>query len=306
MSDTGASLTRLLRAGSTLVSVLDALAACPLMHSVRLADLAAVLSQHGPAILSHRRPVCSTTLARYWSSSRSRLELWHRAIARHTRAQACGDSSVLRRWWRDHLGLLEEILISDVLTRMTAALAAALDEVHRREELAPVTHAVHLAHLEASNRVQRLMLDGRGCRVADAVRLNRLRLGTERWTDALLGRMAIDTPAMMRYSIAPRRAAAHAEEMRSYGQSDARETVSWLSNAAMHETLMRRSSPHASLPRANREVADSVIAMLRPDQFDSLGALKSFWHHQLENGGPSGDRLVPSGIDDPRLHADLR
>lgn len=262
------------------------------MHAVRLADLAALISQHGPAILSHRQPVPSAALTHYWSSSRSRLDLWHQTIVRHKRAQESGDSSLLRRWWRDHLGVLEEILISEMLTRVTAALAAALDEVHRRDELSPITHAVHLAQLEAGNRVQHLMLDGRGCSVPDAVRLNRLRRASERWTDALLGRMAVDTPSMLHYSIDPGRAAAHAGEMRNYGHAAARETVAWLMNAAMHDTLARRSRPGVSLPQANQNVADSVMRMLRPDLFDSVGTFKSTWLNRIESDGGLTDRTV--------------
>lgn len=262
------------------------------MHALLLADLASLISQHGPAILSRRRQIPPEALSRYWSSSRSRCDHWHQTIVRHKQAQEAGDVGALRCWWRDHLCVLEEILISEILTRVTAALAIALDDVHGSAELSPVTHAIQMGHLEARNRVQQLMLDGRGCSVPDAVRLNRLRQGTERWTDALLGRMAIDSPTMIRYSIDPARANAHAEEMRNYGHAAARETMAWLVSTAMRDALMRRSTPEAALPAANRQVADSVMRMLRPDLFDSVGALKSSWLHQLEKGDREGDQAT--------------
>ncbi len=252
------------------------------MHCVHLADLAAVLSQHGPAILYRRESIPAEAVSRYWASSRGRFELWHRVIGRYQRAEQTGDWVKMRAWWRDHTGVLEEILVSEMLTRVVAAIAAGLDHGRDEDEISPITHAIHLTHLETRNRVQHLMLFGRAGSVQNAVRLNRLRKGVERWTDALLGRLWAHMPEEICYAIDSQRARACAEDARAQIGCDTRETADWLLSAAMHDMLSRRSCSTASLPQANRNVGDSVMLMLRPDLFDSMGTLKSLWLHRIQ------------------------
>ena len=189
---------------------------------------------------------------------------------------------MLRRWWRDHVVILEEILVSEILTRIVAAIGDALDTRCKTDEVAPITHAIQLSHLEATNRVQHLMLRGRGSTVQDTVRLNRLRTGVERWTDVLLGRISIDSSDRIRYGFDHARVRSHTQEMRSYGWGATRETALWLMNAAMRDLLSRRTSPHTALPVANRNVAESVMMMLQDELFDDLGTLKSLKQHRID------------------------
>ena len=262
------------------------------MHCVLTADLAATVSHHGPAILYRREAVPPQAMAQYWASSRNRFELWHQTMARYRHAEQSGNYNSLRRWWRDHVVVMEEVLVTEMLTRVIAALAAGMEKSTEADEMSPVTHAIHLSHLEARNRVQQIMLFGRGNSVEDAVRLNRLRQGVERWTDALIGRMSARTPETLQYAIDSPRASSHAEEMRAYGHGPSRETSAYLMNAAMHDMLRRRTSDQAALPEANRAVAKSVMLMLRPDLFDSVGTLKSLWLHRLEIDSERTDRVL--------------
>lgn len=262
------------------------------MHCVLIADLAAVVSQHGPAILYQRDEVPPQAVTQYWATSRNRFELWNQTMARYRRAEQSGDFIALRHWWRDHATVIEEVFVTEMLTRVVAALASGLDEAHQVEEITPVTHAIFLTHLEARNRVQQVLLYGRGNSVQVAVRLNRLRQGVERWTDAMIGQLSVRSPKTTRYAIDTSRATDFAEETRAYGNHAARKVSTWLMNAAMHDTLRRRTSEHAALPQANRAVASSVIMMLRPDLFDSVGTLKSLWLHRIQHGAERTDRVL--------------
>ncbi len=262
------------------------------MHCVLIADLAALVSQHGPAILYRRSTVPPQAMTQYWTSSRNRFELWHQTMARYRGAEQSGDYLALRRWWRDHVVVLEEVLVTEMLTRVVAALAAGMEAESEADEISPITHAVHLTHLEARNRVQQIMLFGRGNSVQDAVRLNRLRKGVERWTDAMIGRMSVRSTRTIQYANDRSRAAEYAKETRLFGAGPARNTATLLMNAAMHDTLRRRTTKAAALPEANRAVAKSVMLMLRPDLFDSVGILKSLWVHRLQIGTERTDRVL--------------
>ncbi|TWT79167.1 hypothetical protein CA13_05650 [Planctomycetes bacterium CA13] len=274
------------------------------MHCVLLADLAAIVSQHAPALSLQRDGLnpqreMAPAIAGYWTSNRSRLELWHQVITRYRRAETVGDTLTMRQWWTRHVSVLEEILVSETLCRVVAATAKTIDLANQTEDISPITESVLNSHLEIRSRVHHLMLFGRGSSVRTAVRLNRLRQGVERWTDAMLGRMMALCPTSIDYAIDTKRAIAYAEESTDLQSAPERATASWLFNIAMHDMLLRRTTPNPSLPRSNQRVADSVLKLFPGEAFDNLGILKSRWLRQLEkNIGPQEQQpkesIIPS------------
>ncbi|SMP63553.1 hypothetical protein SAMN06265222_108103 [Neorhodopirellula lusitana] len=262
------------------------------MHVVQLAEIAAVLTQHGPAILQCHASVPPEAINGYWTASRVRLDLWHQALTRFKRAKASGNAYQMRLWWQDHTGLVEEVLASELLTRVVTALADGSDHAGQRDEFSPIAQAIHLSHLEARNRVQAAILDRRGCPVQDAVRLNQLRRVTERWIDVLIGHLSGSDPRLVRYGIDIERTRTYASEAELLVTSPTRETVAWLTRASMTDGLRRKVAKKPSLPQANRDVAESVMMMLQPELFDSVGVLKSLWMHRIEDTSNRTDKMI--------------
>lgn len=262
------------------------------MHSVLLVDLAAVVSEHGPAILYGRDTLSPEALTKYWTATHNRFSLWHQAMARYRRVKESDAQDAMNDWWSDHSSLMEEILVSEMLTRVIAALGAGMDAESAEEEVSPVTHAILLNHLEACNRVHQIMLKARGTATTKANQLNRIRQGIESWTDVLIGRMSTRNHAPFQYAIDRERATEYANEASMYGHGVLRKTSNALMNISMHNTISRRMSPVPALPAANRDVSRSVMLMLRPDLFDSVGTLKSLWMHRLENSAAQTDRML--------------
>jgi hypothetical protein len=267
----------------------------PPMHCVTLADLAATLSQHGPSLLERRPRIPAETILKYWTASRARHELWHRVMARYRLAKNSGDFGSLHDWWGEHLGVLEEVLVSELLARVVATIGvetatapgASTHECH--ESLASVTHGVFLAQMEASNRVAQIILESTGGRVQETVRLNRLRYGVQRWADWLIGRVSVNLDAPFEYSIDRERAKTFREEVRESAGSTRRDTTTWLMNAAMRDMLVRRTSENAALASANYEVASSALALFRPELFDDYGVPKSAWLHRIQSKAAVGN-----------------
>lgn len=270
------------------------------MHCVTLAELAAIVSQYGTAMVACRSNIPSTAVTCYWASSRKRFNLWNHAIGRYQTAVRTGILSDTRAWWDEHLGVLEEIIVSEMLTRVVAALATQLESQTHRDEVAPVAHSIFLSHMETSNRVHELLLSGRGSSVQDAVKLNRLRKGVERWTDTMLGRMSIESIDKLRYCIDMERAREFAKEARGIGYGPNRDTTCWLMNASMRDVLSRRTSKDPALPQANQDVADSVMSMFRPELFDSLGFVKPTWMHRIATESNLAE-CSPSSMKDDRV-----
>lgn len=263
------------------------------MHAVQLADLAAILALHGPSLLFRRELIAEEALQAYWTTNRSRFESWNRRLGEYALHEREGGMADLRQWWEDQYPLLEEILLSEPLTRVYAGLAASLEAKSEPREVSPLTHSVFLKHLEARNRVLQLMIYGRGASIEVAVRLNRLRAAIESWCDALIGHLGgSHEREWERYAIDVQRARAFAEDARQLPPGTARDTAGWLMTAAMRETLVRRSQSLAATPVGNQQISDAVLMCLRPDLFDSVGLLKSLWLHRLQRGAEQADRVL--------------
>ena len=104
--------------------------------------------------------------------------------------------------------------------------------------------------------------------------------------------MALRNREPLQYAIERERALEYAEEAVLQGHGVIRKTSNALMNISMHDMISTRLSAEPALPAANREVARSVMLMLRPELFDSVGTLKSLWMHRLENSADQTDRML--------------
>lgn len=263
------------------------------MHSIELAELASLLAFRAPAILVLKPSLHEPALTRYWVQSRTRLERWHRGLTEYGALETAGRPVAMQGWWIDHESMLEEIIVTDALTRVFAALGLALDHVCDQREIEPVTHSVHLSHLEARNRVLQLLLFGRGGTVDQSMRLNRLRRAVERWIDRLLAPMIAQNAKVNCYAIDPQRALAYAMEWQEDTDETARHTSTCLGQAAMRSTLAARTSSHVAFPESNREVASAVMACLPRKCYDSIGLFRSLSGIRLTNSGPTDRKPNP-------------
>lgn len=261
------------------------------MHAAMLAELAATIALHGPRLLTLREAIPAAALQDYWVASRNRSAHWHQTLATYCEHDRAGNLTALRNWWETEQSTLEEILVSEILTRVYAALGAGLDSQRPEPEIGPVVHSVHVTHLEARNRVLGLMVGQRGAGTQATARLNRLRKTVERWTDVLVGQIASVFPDSARYGTLLERTLSFAEEATEQAPRT-RQTHGWLLTATLRDSLVRQMSDHAANPNENSRIGDSVMVCLRPDMFDSLGTMQSLWLHRLRHSADEADCVL--------------
>lgn len=245
------------------------------MHCTELARLAALIAAQGPALVLAREPIAADAVVRYWTAARQRFDLWNQGLKRFSELENAGRSLAIRDWWQQHLPMIEEVLVSETLTRVMAATGTALDAPCNHGDVEPITHSVYITHLEARNRILRLLLFGRGGSVEEALRLNRLRRSVERWTDYLLGPLVSQNPDTASFAHDAGRARAFGEEASQVHGSGQAATLSALSAAALQTSLWALCERRAALPQANRQLGQAVLGCLGSGLFDSLGLLKS-------------------------------
>ncbi len=239
------------------------------MHARHLAELAARL-----ALESSAGPISKETTAelakQYWTSSKCRLESWQRAL------RIFADDLQTDDPWHDPWPatevVIQEILISELLTRIWSAVLVQRDQSTQSSELTGLAQSVFISHMEVSNQALRLLMAQRQDRQAAVQQLNVHRRRLERWTDLLLGclpdekvasRFAHDRARMLDFAVDHRQQS-----------SDSQCQANQLLLTSLSTELKKFSNRFSANPELNRQIAAGVMAFLPAENFDSIGLPK--------------------------------
>jgi hypothetical protein len=245
------------------------------MQSRELVELAALVAVHSPLIVQGAGDVAQSASEQYWTASKCRLDRWLRLLKQLTVAAEQPPAPPTLAWPRVR-PVLEEILASELLTRIWTATAAAYDQARGDQNLEPVARNIFSGHLEARRRLLALLADGRAIELQRAVELNRFRRRVERWGDMLLAHLA-DSVEIAEFSFEPERAHDFAEDLdRQAAQAERRFTCQLVlaSLRASFATGLAERSPNIDL---NRRIGSAILASFREELFDSTGLVKSLW-----------------------------
>ncbi len=230
------------------------------MHVRELVELGALIAAHGSTFVQHSTLLTQRHLEQYWLASRSRHDRWYGAMKSYEKATPL----VKLDQWPYVQAIIEEVLVSELLTRTWAAVGCAFDQLHETNDFDPIVRSVLVGHLEARNRVLHTLVRGQGFAVEEGVRLNQLRRQTERWTDMMLGYLARDFD-VSDFAFNPELARDFADDLGDESRSPANET-SWeltlVSLRATYHNSLSIPSPHGDL---NQRVAASILACFHAD-----------------------------------------
>lgn len=241
------------------------------MHARELVELAALLAMHGQALVRSREPIPQSSLEEYWIASKTRLERWARTLkSLNDGGEAAVGTRPLVR------AVLEEILSSEVLTRVWTAVATASDRRHGTDSTEPIARSVLVAHLEARHRVLTLMVRSSGIDAEYAVKLNSVRRRSERWTDMLIGQL-LEVGDVSELAAEPARAREFARGLREQAQEPGGRIARSLALASLRAAFGRGLEPHTPNADLNARIGGSILACFGPELFDSSGALRSTW-----------------------------
>ena len=274
------------------------------MHSRELVELAALASAHGLVLIrggDASLPI--EGLGQYWSASKCRQDRWRRALK--TAVRPAADASPLERLTQAPAdgpasepaadcslqGVLEEILLSEVLTRVWTSLLFAFDERHGKTENAPVAESVLAGHAEARHGALTLLVQGPGVSSREALALNQLRRRAERWTDLLVGHICLEHD-VSRFAANPETALEFASDLR-HQRAWSADSQAWPLVLASLRAAFRQGlsepSPNGDL---NRRIAAGVLACLPPELFDATGLVQSLWMTRITRAADDAEGLI--------------
>ena len=255
------------------------------MHASRLAELGSWVAVNSGNLIygSQDQPLLVATS--YWTSSRKRIDRWVTALKMFQRDFESPNPG--HDPWPALEIVIQEVLYSELLTRVWSAAVLAHDWYRQSDELNGLAHSIHLSHMEVKNRAMRIMLHGQIHDESAFDRLNALRRRLERWTDVFLGQLPFGEQSS-RFAFDRKRVQDfHREQRESLGpEFDTRQKVL---TASFSTDLLRTDSRYAANPDLNREIAAGIMACFSSDRFDSLGlpkSVKMIWvekaHHDTQ------------------------
>lgn len=263
--------------------------ACDLVH------LAALIAAHGASGRALLCPV-SSGLTTYWVASKCRWDRWRRALPTAHEASCSGPGTN----WKSLEPLIEEILLSEVLTRVWTGYLVLQDRTRNGREAEPIARSVLASHLEARHRTLSWMMHSPGVPIAGAVAINQLRRKAERWTDLLLGCLARGDLQDLAFDL--QRLDDFALDWQEHPAGTI--SASWsILLTSLREAFAPhgRRSPNADL---NERIAAGILACFPPELFDSTGLFHSLWMVRLRYATEEAEGMLEELIRTERACAE--
>jgi hypothetical protein len=258
------------------------------MKGTELIELAGLATSHAPALLECGGVISAAALEQYWSSSKCRQDRWSRALRQFQSPGDPGRPPSLA--WSSLRDVLEEIILSELLTRVWTAVLTAYDRRQATRDAEPIARSVLLGHLEARHRTLALLVAAHGVPTEEAVRLNRLRHRIERWTDMLLAHLQ-PCCDVGDFTFDPSRADDFAGSLSRSRHSGTAASAWALTLASLYGAFHDTSacSPNDDL---NARIGQSVLASFPGEMFDGLGLARTVWLTRITNAASDAEGMI--------------
>ena len=267
----------------------------------QLAETAALASSRANLVIESSSGISDTKLQDYWTNCRSRCSEWFRKLDTFSSRLNSEPSENHQSIWQELEPLLNEVFVSEILTRVWAAVLTASDQRRDQKLAGPIARHTVSSHIEARHRAMTLMVDGPQISLTELARVDRVRRKAERWTDLLLGHLILNY-GMHELAFEPDRAT-------DFAQSQVREIVRatdepvWeFVQVGIRLAFNGLAGCNSPSENWNRGVLRSVIGSFPIDMFDEYGLTKSTMRTRIERGN-SMDRALERNASD---HADGR
>ena len=257
------------------------------MHASQLAEIGSWIAAHSGNFAYGQKAQALDASNEYWTASKCRLQRWITALKMFEKDIA--NPSPDHDPWPALEIIVQEILLSEFLTRIWAASVHFHDFYQGTDELRGLAHSTFISHIEARNRAVRLLLAGQGSNEAVFDRFNVLRRKMERWTDLFLSQIPKLEVARKFAFDQDRVADFYLEKPDQQDQASLRRQQVLM---ASFRAEMSANNQFAANPAFNRKIAAGILACFPSDRFDSNGLPKSARMLWLEKASDDTQALV--------------
>jgi len=265
------------------------------MHAFQLAELAGWLSLQAPSLTSHEG--LATLLAdRYWVVSKCRSQRWQTAIRMFADDIEASNQKLNEPKPNEHnpwpaLNIVaEEIMFSEMLTRVWSAVIAQHDKREGSDDLSVYAHGVLISQIEARNRVFQLILSAPKWAEEITEQMNQIRRSVERWTDLLLSQLE-SVEAAKPFAFDEKRLLDFYCDRKTV-DDQVRRRANQLLVASLTTDLKSLAGRFPANPDLNRKIASGILACFPNDPLASGCLPNSVWMMQLDSFHSNANELI--------------
>lgn len=263
------------------------------MHCSQLAELGSWVAVNSGNLVYGEQEQPMLVATSYWTASKIRMQRWVAALKMFD--LDFENPKQGHDPWPALEIVLQEILMSELLTRVWSATVVNHDWYHQKDEMHGLAHSVHVSHVEAKSRAIRILLKGRAANEAAFDRMNSLRRRIERWTDLFLGQLPQGDRSCVFGFNRNRVVDFNREQRESLGPEFL--TRQKVLSASFAADVLREQLPYTANPDLNQDIAAGILACFPPDRFDSHGLPKSVRMIWLEKSQQDTQMLVDHLFD---------
>ena len=280
------------------------------MHAIQLLEIGKCFASCCSTLTTLRSPPSEQACQDYWLANRFRHESWIKHIRQHQ--DRISKVSVQQRiqQWQDIVPLLQEILLTEPLSRTVAFYSKLSEQRGVESELSFAADSAFTAHQEARMRCLNLMVFGFGIPAELVRQLNHIRLACETYNDQVLSLMPDGTElgaaSNQRWRFQPAKIdrldrGQHSIQKRTVaGEAYLRLRSQWISNwflqtCALELDYRSWSSQH------NRDIARGLLGMIDSENFDSFGVLQGASFARLQQPSSEQSPVQPKELEEPLL-----
>ena len=249
------------------------------MHAGTLIKIASELATESGTLIHGSRRIPDKSLEQYWIASRCRLQRWQIDLKALEVDFQCHPDR-FERIWRKAEPLMHEILQTEILTRVWSAILNGIEQMCPVRDCDSIGRNTLLGHLEARNRVLRIVIAGEKKDLHLVKRVIEMRNQTERWTDLLLS-MVLEHADVATFGFNSDRVRgflADRTKHRSIRQKNAFDAISL---ASLNEYYCRHECRKSSNSDLNRSLAKSVLSAIDCNLFRYSGTLMPLWQTRM-------------------------
>lgn len=250
------------------------------MHARWLTEIATLFVVQWPIIAPAKTPFSSSAIHAYWTRSWQRFDCWQSSLWRHRESLEGAGASRRLILWNAIRPTIEEVFLSDALTRVLAAISNQMDQDGIDNDSGPIMNSVFTTHEDVRNRCLRLLLMP-GLPVEHAVELNRIRYSLEHWTDTFIAHLHPKVDVLP-YCFRQVRTLELSEENQERS-NDPGQFVAWqLLYSSCQKWLVQNCKSTTAHGELNRQIGEIALTLLHPESFPILDPSGSF---ELERVG---------------------
>ncbi|MFT5323334.1 MAG: hypothetical protein ACI8P0_001183 [Planctomycetaceae bacterium] len=256
----------------------------------QIAETAAFASARSAFLIESTAAIPDQQLHDYWKCCRGRTMDWLRKLDGLISEASVTAPEHHVQLWKSAEPIIAEVFVTEILTRVWAAILTAAD-LHRREATGgPIARHTLKGHTEARNRSLTLMANTLQVPLAKMSQVDRLRRKAERWSDLLIGHLVLHYQ-LDEFAFESNRSV-------EFGQSQMREIIAATDEPVWEFVLAGVRLAFSSVDTVvapsdvwNRGVVRSVLGSFPADSFDGTGTFKSVRRVRIERPQNDSDKV---------------